>query len=60
MDIAAYTGLVSDTCLASGPYRNSYEGSLVPRYLNNRAQTIFGGSDEILLNILARTALGFS
>jgi alkylation response protein AidB-like acyl-CoA dehydrogenase len=28
------------------------------RYLNNRAATIFGGSDEVQKNIIAKTVLG--
>lgn len=39
-------------------YREDYISSLTPRYLNNRAQSIFGGSDEIQLNIIAKVILG--
>jgi acyl-CoA dehydrogenase len=30
----------------------------VPRYLNNRAASIFGGSQEIQRNIIAKMVLG--
>jgi alkylation response protein AidB-like acyl-CoA dehydrogenase len=29
-----------------------------PRYLNSRAWTIFGGSNEVQANIIAKTVLG--
>jgi alkylation response protein AidB-like acyl-CoA dehydrogenase len=29
-----------------------------PRYLNSRAWTIFGGTNEVQSNIIARTVLG--
>ena len=40
------------------PVRGDYQSSVVPRYLNNRAASIFGGSQEIQRNIIAKMVLG--
>ena len=58
LDVIGYDGLsMIDTGDGSG-YREDYRSSLTPRYLNNRAQSIFGGSDEVQLNIIAKAILG--
>ena len=64
MDLFGYEGLQLD---AERPlYGNgapepagSHEAQLAaPRYLNSRAWTIFGGTDEVQKNIIAKTVLG--
>ena len=40
------------------PVRADYISSVVPRYLNNRAASIFGGSQEVQRNIIAKMVLG--
>jgi alkylation response protein AidB-like acyl-CoA dehydrogenase len=43
----------------AGPPVHSLEAQLAaPRYLNSRAWTIFGGSNEVQANIIAKTVLG--
>jgi acyl-CoA dehydrogenase len=57
LDVIAYDAFpMINTCDGSG-YREDYISSLMPRYLNNRAQSIFGGSDEVQLNIIAKAIL---
>jgi len=43
---------------APEPVGSEYAQTAMGRYLNNRAQTIFGGSDEVQKNIIAKTVLG--
>ena len=43
---------------APEPVGSKYAQTAMGRYLNNRAQTIFGGSDEVQKNIIAKTVLG--
>ena len=40
------------------PVRPDFISSVVPRYLNNRAASIFGGSQEVQRNIIAKMVLG--
>ena len=40
------------------PIGPEYGATVIARYLNTRAATIYGGSSEVQRNILARTALG--
>ena len=43
----------------SEPAIQSKDAQVAPaRYLNSRAWTIFGGSNEVQLNIIAKTVLG--
>ena len=37
---------------------SEYAQTAMGKYLNNRASTIFGGSDEVQKNIIAKTVLG--
>jgi alkylation response protein AidB-like acyl-CoA dehydrogenase len=43
---------------APEPVGSEYAQTAMGRYLNNRASTIFGGSDEVQKNIIAKTVLG--
>ena len=43
---------------APEPVGSEYAQTAMGRYLNNRAATIFGGSDEVQKNIIAKTVLG--
>jgi len=40
------------------PVRPDFDSSILPRYLNNRAASIFGGSQEVQRNIIAKMVLG--
>jgi acyl-CoA dehydrogenase len=59
VEVAGYKGIP----LASSEYvlptgMSDYESSLVPAYLNSRAASIFGGSQEVQRNIIAKLVLG--
>ncbi len=43
---------------APEPVGSEFAQTAMGRYLNNRAATIFGGSDEVQKNIIAKTVLG--
>ena len=43
--------------VVGNPVRADYTSSVVPRYLNNRAASIFGGSQEVQRNIIAKLVL---
>ncbi|MDX1733456.1 MAG: acyl-CoA dehydrogenase family protein [Halioglobus sp.] len=58
VDVLGYTGFVMDPVAEGNPVRGDYISSVVPRYLNNRAASIFGGSQEIQRNIIAKMVLG--
>ena len=58
LDVIGYDGFPVNYVSDGSGYREDYISSLTPRYLNNRAQSIFGGSDEIQLNIIAKVILG--
>jgi acyl-CoA dehydrogenase len=58
VDVLGYTGLVMDPVAGGNPVRADYISSVVPRYLNNRAASIFGGSQEVQRNIIAKLVLG--
>ena len=40
------------------PIGPEYGLTVVPRYLNNRASSIYGGSNEVQRNIMAKLVLG--
>ncbi|MEH6591798.1 MAG: acyl-CoA dehydrogenase family protein [Halioglobus sp.] len=58
LDLIAYDGLSMTVAADGSGYRDDYISSVTPRYLNNRAQSIFGGSDEVQLNVIAKAILG--
>jgi acyl-CoA dehydrogenase len=58
VDVLGYTGFEMNPVADGNPVRDSYIDSVVPRYLNNRAASIFGGSQEIQRNIVAKMVLG--
>jgi acyl-CoA dehydrogenase len=58
VDVLGYTGFIMNPVAAGNPVRADYISSVVPRYLNNRAASIFGGSQEIQRNIIAKMVLG--
>ncbi|WP_101758038.1 acyl-CoA dehydrogenase family protein [Oceanicoccus sp. KOV_DT_Chl] len=58
MDVIGYQGFAMDPPADGSPYRADFISSIVPRYLNNRAASIFGGSQEIQRNIIAKMVLG--
>ncbi len=58
VDVIGYRGLAMEPVADGSPYRADFESSIVPRYLNNRAASIFGGSQEVQRNIVAKMVLG--
>lgn len=58
VDVLGYRGLRMDAVANGNPVRKDYESSVVPRYLNNRAASIFGGSAQVQRNIVAKLVLG--
>jgi acyl-CoA dehydrogenase len=58
VEVLGYAGLVMNPVADGNPVRADYIHSVVPRYLNNRAASIFGGSQEIQRNIVAKMVLG--
>jgi acyl-CoA dehydrogenase len=58
VDVLGYTGFEMNPVAGGNPVRANYTASIVPRYLNNRAASIFGGSQEIQRNIIAKMVLG--
>ena len=58
VDVLGYRGLAMEPVENGSPYRPDFESSVVPRYLNNRAASIFGGSQEVQRNIIAKLVLG--
>ena len=57
VDVLGYRGLPMDPVEGGNPYRENFTASVVPRYLNNRAASIFGGSQEVQRNIVAKAIL---
>ncbi|MFK8021967.1 MAG: acyl-CoA dehydrogenase family protein [Pseudomonadales bacterium] len=57
-DIVGYQGLAMETLENGASIRPDYLSSVVPRYLNNRAASIFGGSQEVQKNIIAKMVMG--
>jgi acyl-CoA dehydrogenase len=58
VDVLGYTGFIMNPVAHGNPVRADYTSSVVPRYLNNRAASIFGGSQEVQRNIIAKMVLG--
>ena len=58
VDVLGYQGLAMDPVADGSPYRPDFISSVLPRYLNNRAASIFGGSQEVQRNIIAKMVLG--
>jgi acyl-CoA dehydrogenase len=58
VDVLGYTGFEMNPVPEGNPVRADFTSSVVPRYLNNRAASIFGGSQEIQRNIIAKMVLG--
>ncbi len=58
VDVLGYRGFPMDPVEGGNPYRENFTASVVPRYLNNRAASIFGGSQEVQRNIVAKLVLG--
>ncbi|MEP5567899.1 MAG: acyl-CoA dehydrogenase family protein [Halioglobus sp.] len=58
VDILGYRALDMDPVEGGSPYRPDSVTAVLPRYLNNRAASIFGGSQEVQRNIIAKMVLG--
>jgi len=58
VDILGYRGIAMNPVAGGSPYRPDTTSAVVPRYLNNRAASIFGGSQEVQRNIIAKMVLG--
>ncbi len=57
-DVLGYRGFPMNPVQDGSPNRPDFISSVVPRYLNNRAASIFGGSQEVQRNIIAKMVLG--
>ena len=58
MDVLGYRGFPMNPVQDNSPTRPDFLSSVMPRYLNNRAASIFGGSQEVQRNIIAKMVLG--
>ena len=58
VEVLGYKGFVMNPIPGGYPVREDYKSSVVPRYLNNRAASIFGGSQEVQRNIISKMVLG--
>lgn len=58
VEVTAYHGFAMNKPDDGTPYRENDIATVVPRYLNNRASSIFGGSQEVQRNIIAKMVLG--
>ena len=58
VEVLGYRGFSMNPVENGCPDRADIESSIVPRYLNNRAASIFGGSQEVQRNIIAKLVLG--
>ncbi|GMG88361.1 acyl-CoA dehydrogenase family protein [Biformimicrobium ophioploci] len=56
--VIGYQGIAMDPQEDDSGLRPDYISSVVPRYLNSRAASIFGGSLEVQRNIVAKMVLG--
>jgi acyl-CoA dehydrogenase len=58
VEVLGYQGFAMDTPSDLSGLRPDFISSIVPRHLNNRAASIFGGAQEIQRNIVAKMVLG--
>ncbi|MBY6189863.1 acyl-CoA dehydrogenase family protein [Microbulbifer agarilyticus] len=58
VEVIGYQGIPMDPVEDGSDERPDYISSIVPRYLNNRAASIFGGSQEVQRNIVSKFVLG--
>jgi len=58
VEVTGYRGLAMNDTDNGQTVRPDFLSSVVPRYLNNRGASIFGGSQEVQKNILAKAVLG--
>ncbi|MEP1593992.1 MAG: acyl-CoA dehydrogenase family protein, partial [Halieaceae bacterium] len=58
VDVLGYQGFAMEPVEDGTPVRPDFDSSILPRYLNNRAASIFGGSQEVQRNIIAKMVLG--
>ncbi|MFT4615610.1 MAG: acyl-CoA dehydrogenase, partial [Bacteroidia bacterium] len=58
VEVLGYTGIAMNPVAGGYPVREDFTSSVVPRYLNNRAASIFGGSQEVQRNIISKMVLG--
>jgi acyl-CoA dehydrogenase len=58
VEVTGYHGFAMNKPDDGTPYRENDIATVVPRYLNNRASSIFGGSQEVQRNIIAKMVLG--
>ena len=58
VDILGYRGFAMNPVAGGSPYRPDTASAIVPRYLNNRAASVFGGSQEVQRTIIAKMVLG--
>lgn len=58
VEVIGYQAIAMDPPADGSGERPDYLSSIVPRYLNNRAASIFGGSQEVQRNIVAKMVLG--
>jgi acyl-CoA dehydrogenase len=58
VDVLGYEGIAMNVVEDGSPVRPDFISSVVPRYLNNRAASIFGGTQEVQRNIIAKMVLG--
>ncbi|AQQ68120.1 acyl-CoA dehydrogenase [Microbulbifer agarilyticus] len=58
VEVIGYQGIAMDPVEDGSDERPDYISSIVPRYLNNRAASIFGGSQEVQRNIVSKFVLG--
>jgi acyl-CoA dehydrogenase len=58
VEVLGYQGFPMNPIAGGNPVRTDFTSSVVPRYLNNRAASIFGGSQEVQRNIIAKMVLG--
>ncbi|MCA0900574.1 acyl-CoA dehydrogenase family protein [Microbulbifer agarilyticus] len=58
VEVIGYQGIPMNPVEDGSDERPDYISSIVPRYLNNRAASIFGGSQEVQRNIVSKFVLG--
>ncbi|CAH0993067.1 Putative acyl-CoA dehydrogenase FadE17 [Sinobacterium norvegicum] len=58
VEVIGYEGVAMTPPADNTGYREDFISSVVPSYLNTRAASIFGGSQEVQRNIIAKMVLG--